>query len=61
MCEVVENYAKQVAEEVAQEQAEEHARNLFANGATLELVKKCITNLSTEKLQVIYESVKGTA
>ena len=53
MCEVVENYARQVAED--------HAKNFFENGVSLEVVKKSITNLSEERLQEIYESVKGTA
>ena len=61
MCEVVENYAQQVAREVAREQAEEHARKLFENGASMELVKMSITSLSEEVLQQIYESVKRTA
>ena len=53
MCEVVENYARQVAED--------HAKNFFENGVSLEVVKKSITNLSEERLQEIYDSVKGTA
>ena len=61
MCEVVENYAQQVAREVAQEQAEEHARKFFENGASFEMVKECIDSLSEEVLRKIYESVKGTA
>ena len=49
MCEVVENYARQVAED--------HAKNFFENGVSLEVVKKSITNLSEERLQEIYNQV----
>ena len=57
MCEVVENYAKQVAEE----QAERYARKLFERGVSFEIVKNSIDALTEEELKEIYESVKGTA
>ena len=57
MCEVVENYAKQVAEE----QAERYARKLFESGVSFEIVKNSIDALTEEELKEIYESVKGTA
>ena len=64
MCEVVENYARQVAGEVAQEQAERHARKFFESGVSFEIVKNSIDVLTEEVLKRIYEEVmeaKGTA
>ncbi len=61
MCEVVENYAQQVAREVAQEQAEEAAYTLFKEGVSFEVVKVTFKNLTEEKLKEIFENVKGTA
>ena len=64
MCEVVENYARQVAEEVAQKQAEKHARKFFESGVSFEIVKNSIDALTEEVLRRIYEEVmetKGTA
>ena len=53
MCEIVENYAREVAEEAAKEAV----RNLFENGATYHLVLSSIKNISEEELKTIYEEV----
>ena len=57
MCEIVEEYAR----EVAKEQALEHAKVLFESEEAFEIVRKTIKQLSDEELQEIYESVKGPA
>lgn len=61
MCAVMEEYAKEYAKEYAEEYAKESdkqtARYLFQNGASLELVKLSMRNLSGEEIQEIYESV----
>ena len=67
MCELVENYARQVAEEEAAKAAVEAARkaeeatakSLFENGADFELVHRSVKSLSKEELQFIYEEVQG--
>ena len=69
MCELVENYARQVAEEEAakaaaeaaakaRKEAEESARSLFENGVDFELVHRSVKILSKEELQFIYEEVQ---
>lgn len=50
VCELVENYAKQVAELAAKDSA----KRLFENGASYEMVRSSITSLSDEELQEIY-------
>ena len=63
MCELVENYARQVAEEEAAKAArkveEATAKSLFENGADFELVHRSVKILSKEELQSIYEEVQG--
>ena len=67
MCELVENYARQVAEEEAAKAAVEAARkaeeatakSLFENGADFELVHRSVKSLSKEELQFIYEEVQA--
>lgn len=59
MCEIVENYAQEVANKVALEQAKEAAQTLFKQGASFEMVKSAFKNLTDEMLSEIYESVKG--
>lgn len=62
MCEKVERYAREYAEEYAKEyakeQSKEHAKNLFSKGATFELVKQCISDLTEEELLAIQSEVK---
>ena len=74
MCELVENYARQVAEEEAakavaevveeaavkaRKEAEESARSLFENGVDFGGVCHSIKTLSREELLIIYEEVKN--
>ena len=71
MCELVENYARQVAEEEAAKAAakaaveaarkaeEATAKSLFENGADIELVHRSVKILSKEELQSIYEEVQA--
>ena len=71
MCELVENYARQVAEEEAAKAAakaaveaarkaeEATAKSLFENGVDFELVCRSIKTLSREELQSIYEEVQA--
>ena len=53
MCEIVEEYAREVAEE----QAERHARKFFESGVSFEIVKNSIDALTEEVLRRIYEEV----
>ena len=55
VCDLVENYAKECAEE----EAKRHAKKLFENGVSYEVVRDSITSLSDEELQGIYKEVKG--
>ena len=66
MCELVENYARQVAEEEAakaatkaRKEAEESARSLFENGVDFEVVCRSIKTFSREELLSIYEEVQA--
>ena len=63
MCELVENYARQVAEEEAAKAArkaeEATAKSLFENGVEFEVVCRSIKTLSREELLIIYEEVKN--
>lgn len=66
MCELVENYAREVAEEAvkevqekAKEEAKEMAKRFFENGVEFDIVYRSIKNLSKEDLQAIYDEVKG--
>ncbi len=61
MCEVVENYAQEVAQKALLEQAELLARGLFEDGVDFKVVKSNLKELTEEKLREIFESVKGTA
>ena len=66
MCELVENYARQVAEEEAAKAAKEAARaadeatakSLFENGVDFDLVCRSVKTLSKEELLSIYEEAK---
>lgn len=51
MCEAVEKYARERVENVA--------RNLFVNGASVELVVASITNLSEKRIRQIYDEVQN--
>ena len=53
MCEIVENYAREVAEEAAKKAA----RNFLENGVDFQVVCKSISNLTEEELKEIYEEV----
>ena len=63
MCELVENYARQVAEEEAAKAArkaeEATAKSLFENGVDFEVVCRSIKTFSREELQSIYEEVQA--
>ena len=50
VCELVENYARQVAEQATKATA----KRFFENGASYEMVRSSITSLSDEELQEIY-------
>lgn len=54
MCEIVENYAREVAEEAAKEAA----RRLFENGVDFQVVCKSMGNLTEAELKAIYEEVQ---
>ena len=65
MCELVENYAREVAEEEvkevqkkAKEEAKEMAQRLFENGVDFDIVYRSIKSFSKEELQAIYEGIK---
>ena len=47
-----------LTEQGHKQEAQKNARNLFANGADFELVRKSIATLSEEELQAIYEEVQ---
>lgn len=53
MCEAVEQYARERAERAM----EESARNLFMNGAGIELVTASIVGLTKQRIQQIYDEV----
>lgn len=60
MCELVENYAKEVAAEAAKEEAKEMAKRFFENGADFDLVYQSVKHISKEELLSIYEKVKAS-
>lgn len=64
MCELVENYAREVAEEAVKkarkETEEEAARSFFKNGAEFDLVYRSIKTLSKEELLSIYKEVQNS-
>lgn len=47
-----------LTEQGHKQEAQKNARNLLANGADFELVRKSITTISEEELQAIYEEVQ---
>lgn len=57
MCEVVENYARQYAKE----KEAESARRLFQQGASYEMVRTALINLSDNELIEIWNDVHKTA
>ncbi len=56
MCKAIE----EMIEEANENQARETARNLFINGASLELVTKSLSTLTADELKAIYEEVCGS-
>lgn len=61
MCELIEQYAQERAEKVSREAAakvsREAAIELFYNGASYEMVRKSLKNLTKEELDKIYEEI----
>lgn len=60
MCKAIEEMIEEATEKTAKETAKETARNLFVNGAGLELVLKAVTALIEEEIVAIYEEVCNT-
>lgn len=66
MCELVENYAKEVAEEAAKKAARKAikknekvmAKKLFAKDVDFDTVLHSVENITAEELKKIYEEVK---
>lgn len=58
MCEIVDNYAKEVAEEAVKEKNIETARKFLESGVNFEVVCRCVDSISLEELKNIYEDVK---
>ena len=56
MCKAIED----MLADARMEGAEEMIRNLFENGADLELVKKFVSALKEEEIDFIYEEVCGS-
>lgn len=56
MCKAIE----EMIEEANENQARETARNLFVNGASLELVTKSLPTLTEDEITAIYEEVCGS-
>ena len=63
MCDLVENYARECAEEAVKEATKkvaiDAAENFFRNGATYELVRKSIRELTDEELESVYKRVSN--
>ena len=57
MCEIVENYAREVAEEAVKAENREMARKLLEKGVDFEIVCQSMENLSVEELKEIYKEV----
>ena len=55
MCKAIEEMIEEANENLVMETA----RNLFTNGASLELVMKSLPTLAKEKIMTIYEEVQG--
>lgn len=54
MCEIVDNYAK----EVAKEERKEMIRKLFENGVDFDVVCRCAEDFAVEELREIYSEMK---
>lgn len=63
MCEIVENYAKEVAKEAAKEASrgkeKSMAKKLFEMGVDFNVVLHSAENLSAEELRAIYEDIRN--
>ena len=59
MCEIVDNYAKEVAEQVSKERSKEMVRKLFENGVGFDVVCQCAEGFSVEELREVYNDVKN--
>ena len=57
MCKAIEEMIEEATEKTAKETAKETARNLFVNGASLELVIKSVTAITEGEIVAIYEEV----
>ena len=55
MCEIVDNYAKEVAEEVSKE----IVRKLFENVVGFDIVCQCAEGFPVEELREVYNDVKN--
>lgn len=58
MCEIVDNYANEVAKEAAKEAAKEMAEEFLKKGVDFDVVCQCISKLSKEELSAIYENIR---
>ena len=56
MCEIVEEYAKEMAKEVMLG----NIKRLFENGCSLEMVLACVNNIPQEDIRNLYEEVMST-
>lgn len=57
MCEIVENYVREVAEEAVKAENREMTRKLLEKGVDFEIVCQSMENLSVEELKEIYKEV----
>ena len=55
MCEIVDNYAK----EVAKEKNKEMVRKLFEKGVDFDIVCQCAEDFTMEELREVYNDVKN--
>lgn len=60
MCQIVEEYAQEVAQREIMLVAEKNARRFFVNGVSYEVVRDSITEISPERLREILEEVMKT-
>ena len=58
MCEIVDNYAKEVAEEAVKVENKEMAKKLFEKGVDFDVVCQCIENITVEELKAIYKNIR---